>query len=110
MLNRTYGTARYHAANTQDYQEPEKTSTARTYQWAMKFLKDNAGVPFYLLIDHFAPHEPWEAPAAFYRMYADGSYRGKTWLNRSITSVTTVQKSCVSDVTRLTILPEGCSS
>ena len=33
-----------------------------------------------------------------------------SWLSRSITRVTTVEKSCVSDVTRLTILPDENSS
>jgi len=33
-----------------------------------------------------------------------------TWLNRFVVSVTTSARSCVSDVMRLTILPEGCSS
>jgi len=33
-----------------------------------------------------------------------------TWLSRLITRLTTSEKSCVSEVTRLTILPEGCSS
>jgi hypothetical protein len=33
-----------------------------------------------------------------------------TWLSRFIVSVTVSAKSCVSEVMRLTILPEGCSS
>jgi arylsulfatase A-like enzyme len=43
----------------------------------MKFVQDNAAVPFYLVVDAFDPHEPWEAPEEYYRMYADGSYKNK---------------------------------
>lgn len=66
----------YHLANTAHVRDEADTSTARTFQWAMRFLEDNlAGQPFYLLVDCFDPHEPWEAPENYYRMYGDPNYR-----------------------------------
>lgn len=73
-----YSTRAYHVANTDGLQSPEDTCTARTFKWAMQFIRDNAAVPFYLLVDCFDPHEPWEAPEAYYRLYADGTYPGPT--------------------------------
>ena len=65
----------YHLANTSHVRDESDTSTARTFRWAMDFLEDNtAGQPFYLLVDCFDPHEPWEAPENYYRMYGDPSY------------------------------------
>ena len=54
----------------------EETPTARAFQWAARFLKDNQKEPFYLLIDSFAPHEPWDSPEKYYRMYGDPDYSG----------------------------------
>ena len=73
-----YSLPRYHVANTDGRMTPETSCTGRSFRWAMRFLEDNAAVPFYLLVDVFDPHEPWEAPEEFYRMYADGSYAGPT--------------------------------
>jgi len=72
-----YNMPRYHVANTDGLEAPEDTCTARTFKWAMRFLEDNAAVPFYLLVDCFDPHEPWHAPQKYYRMYADGRYDGQ---------------------------------
>lgn len=58
----------------------EETATAQAFRWAARFLTDNREVPFYLLIDSFAPHEPWEAPEKYYRMYGDPNYKGKKHL------------------------------
>lgn len=73
-----YGMVPYHIANTDGKMTSEQSCTGRTFQWAMQFVQDNAKVPFYLLVDCFDPHEPWEAPPEYYRMYADGSYPGPT--------------------------------
>ena len=67
-----------HLANTAHVRSEEDTSTARVFQWAMQFLEDNrAGQPFYLLVDCFDPHEPWEAPAEYFGMYGDPEYSGR---------------------------------
>jgi arylsulfatase A-like enzyme len=54
----------------------EETATAKAFKWASKFVKDNREEPFYLLIDSFAPHEPWQAPEKYYSMYGDSNYSG----------------------------------
>ena len=74
-----YGSYPYHCANTRWHRSEEDTCTARTFQWAMRFLEDNARAkPFYLFVDSFSPHEPWEAPKKYYQLYADPNYRGLT--------------------------------
>ncbi len=73
-----YGIVPMHLANTAHVKSEEDTSTARTFQWAMRFLEDNkSGQPFYLLVDCFDPHEPWEAPEKYYSMYGDPGYAGR---------------------------------
>ena len=65
-------------ANTAHVRSEEDTSTARTFQWGMQFLEDNqSGQPFYLLVDCFDPHEPWEAPENYYRLYGDLHYKAR---------------------------------
>lgn len=59
----------------------EETATAKAFKWAARFLTDNRNVPFFLLIDSFAPHEPWEAPEKYYRMYGDPDYQGTKYLS-----------------------------
>ena len=67
-----------HLANTAHVKSEEDTSTARMFQWAMDFLDDNThGRPFYLMVDCFDPHEPWEAPESYYRMYGAKDYDGR---------------------------------
>ena len=59
----------------------EQTATARLFRWAAQFVEHNRERPFYLLIDSFAPHEPWQAPEEYYRLYANPNYRGITHLS-----------------------------
>jgi len=67
-----------HLANTADVRGEQDTCTARTFQWGMRFLEDNVkGQPFYLMLDCFDPHEPWEAPEDYYRLYADPDFEGR---------------------------------
>ena len=59
----------------------EETATARLFKWGARFLEDNqVAQPFYLLIDSFAPHEPWEAPEMYYRLYGAPDYRGRRFM------------------------------
>lgn len=72
-----HSNVRYHIANSRGRLRERDTTTAEVFRWAMEFLEDNRRAePFYLLIDSFRPHEPWEAPARYYEMYADPSYDG----------------------------------
>ncbi|MFO7947758.1 MAG: sulfatase-like hydrolase/transferase, partial [Armatimonadota bacterium] len=61
-----YSHVPYHIANKRGQLHEQDTTTAQTFQWAMDFLEDNRGAePFYLYVDSFAPHEPWEAPPMY---------------------------------------------
>ncbi|MFX0098154.1 MAG: sulfatase [Candidatus Hodarchaeota archaeon] len=72
----------WHAANTKDVNDEEGTTTAQVFKWAMNFVEDNRNAnPFYLLVDCFDPHEPWEAPTNYYEKYANPKYDGKTNLH-----------------------------
>jgi len=73
-----YNLARCHIANTDGRMDKDTCCAGRSFRWAIDFLSDNASVPFYLLVDVFDPHEPWDAPPEFYYMYADRNYRGQT--------------------------------
>ncbi len=82
-----YDVSHYHAANIAGRRHEQDTFTARTFQWGMDFLEDNAGAqPFYLFVDSFAPHEPWEAPRIYYEMYADPNYQGRTIIHTKYTT------------------------
>ena len=65
-------------ANVSWQRREEDTTTARTFQWAMDFATANRGAPFYLYIDCFDPHEPWEAPPEYYERYRPEGYDGPT--------------------------------
>ena len=67
-----------HLANTAHVKKESDTTTAHVFKWAMQFLEDNlTGQPFYLLVDCWKPHEPWEAPEKYYRLYGDPNYSGR---------------------------------
>ena len=67
-----------HVANTSGIRSEEETTTAKVFRWASDFVVDNRHAqPLYLLVDSFAPHEPWDAPNAYVELYADPAYRGR---------------------------------
>ena len=58
--------------NQRGRKREEDYQCARVFRAAMDWLDDNAAnAPFFLWIDSFDPHEPWDPPAA----YADRYYR-----------------------------------
>lgn len=58
--------------NTLDRKKEEDYACARTCRAAMRWLEENASNrPFMLWIDTFDPHEPWDAPRRFQKMYYD---------------------------------------
>ncbi|MFC2159215.1 sulfatase [Actinomycetota bacterium] len=68
-----------HAANTMHINSEEEITTAQVFKWAVDFINDNHdSQPFYLFIDCFDPHEPWEAPYDYLQIYADKAYKGRT--------------------------------
>ena len=53
-----------------DRRKPEEWNCDKLFQAGSEFLRDNANRRnFFLWIDCFDPHEPWDAPAEFLRMY-----------------------------------------
>ena len=58
--------------NTQERKSEEDYFCAQSCGAAMAWLEKNArGGPFMLWIDMFDPHEPWDAPPRFQKMYRD---------------------------------------
>lgn len=58
--------------------------SAKLFGAGIEFLRDNAGrgdshrAPFFLWLDSFDPHEPWDVPPEYARMYdADPNYDGR---------------------------------
>jgi len=52
--------------------KPEDWNAAKLFSAAAEFLHDNAARDkFFLWVDCFDPHEPWDAPPEFVKMYDD---------------------------------------
>ena len=63
---------RQYLMNNQDRQTEADYFCARSFRAGLEWLKANAGSKrFMLWIDTFDPHEPWDAPERFRRMYCD---------------------------------------
>ncbi len=61
---------RQYLMNTQNRQGEKDYFCARSCQAAMEWLEQNINnKPFMLWIDMFDPHEPWDAPPRFQKMY-----------------------------------------
>jgi len=61
---------RQYLMNTQDRKGEEDYFCAESCDTAMKWLQQNINnKPFMLWIDMFDPHEPWDAPPRFQKMY-----------------------------------------
>ena len=58
--------------NTRGMQREEDYFAARVFRAAADWLdRSAAGGPFFLWIDCFDPHEPWDPPPSYARMYRD---------------------------------------
>jgi arylsulfatase A-like enzyme len=63
---------RQYLMNTQERRGPEDYFCARSCEAAAAWLERNRrNKPFMLWIDMFDPHEPWDAPPEFQKMYRD---------------------------------------
>lgn len=73
LWNEDYGTnMRQYMMNTQDRRSEEDYFCAQSLRAGVDWLERNKGdKPFMLLIDTFDPHEPWDAPERFQKMYYD---------------------------------------
>jgi len=73
LWNKRYdANMRQYMMNTQDRNGPKDYFCARSCRAAMDWLEQNMdNKPFMLWIDMFDPHEPWDAPPRFQKMYRD---------------------------------------
>ena len=66
----------HHRRNASDWQYESDTFTARTMSAAMRWLEKNSKLEeFFLYVDAFDPHEPWDAPQWYVDRY-DPNYSG----------------------------------
>src|SRR5919112_3651129 len=64
---------RQYLANTQDRKSEEDWFAPRVFSMASDFLKTaDRGQPFFLVVDCFDPHEPWDPPDRYVSPYDDG--------------------------------------
>ncbi len=67
---------RQYLANTADRSGEEDWFAPRVFGMASDFLKKaDAGQPFFLVVDCFDPHEPWDPPDSYVSLY-DSGYDG----------------------------------
>jgi arylsulfatase A-like enzyme len=67
---------RRHRRNVADRRYERDTFVARTATAACEWLQDNYRQPFFLYVDTFDPHEPWDAPQWYVDRY-DPGYTGQ---------------------------------
>lgn len=66
---------RRHRRNVAQWRFEEERFVARTMAEACRWLESNYKRPFFLYVDTFDPHEPWDAPSWYVDMY-DPGYEG----------------------------------
>ena len=63
---------RQYLANTQDRSSEEDWFAPRVFTMASEFLKTaDRGLPFFLVVDCFDPHEPWDPPEEYVNLYSE---------------------------------------
>lgn len=62
--------------NTSQRRKEEDYFVAQVINEGIKWLHRNYKTKFFLWIDCFDPHEPWDPPDRYYRMYGDPKYKG----------------------------------
>ena len=68
---------RQYLANTKDRETEEDWFAPRLFTRGMEFLdRAGEGQPFFLVLDSFDPHEPWDPPEEYVGFYSDG-YEGR---------------------------------
>jgi arylsulfatase A-like enzyme len=67
--------------NRRNFKTEDDYFAAQTFRQAGEWLTNNVqdNQPFYLHIESFSPHEYWDPPEDYYRMYMKSDYRGP-WL------------------------------
>lgn len=61
---------------------------AQTFREAGRWVENNAGSnqPFYLHVESFSPHEFWDPPEDYYRMFMKSNYRGPRLISPPLTT------------------------
>lgn len=64
--------------NTAHFQSEDDYFAARVFDEAIQWIETNAGhhEKFFLMVDCFDPHEPWDPPPPFDTKYTDPNYNG----------------------------------
>jgi arylsulfatase A-like enzyme len=66
-----------HLANQASREREEDYQAPRVFREAMDWLEENKKAQrFFLLVDSFDPHEPWDPPQKYVDLYADPEYDG----------------------------------
>jgi arylsulfatase A-like enzyme len=68
---------RQYLANTRDRKGEKDYFAPRLFRRGMEFLDTaDQGLPFFLTLDSFDPHEPWDPPEEYVKLYSD-DYTGR---------------------------------
>jgi len=68
--HRASGVLVQYLLNMQDRKKEEDWTSAQTFLKAIRFLEDNRdNQPFFLWVDSFDPHEPWDPPTRYADLY-----------------------------------------
>jgi len=71
------GMLKQYFKNTESFQKEEDYFAAQVMQKAAKWLERNKNEErIFLWVDSFDPHEPWDPPSPFDKMYTDPNYKG----------------------------------
>jgi arylsulfatase A-like enzyme len=80
-------------ANTRDRKSEKDYFAPRLFARGMEFLeRSGEGQPFFLVLDSFDPHEPWDPPQRYANLYSDGyegrdpivpNYGGSEWIEEA---------------------------
>ncbi len=70
-------TVKQYIRNTSWWRHEEDYFPARTMTTAGKWLEENHGQPFFMYVDTFDPHEPFDPPKWYADLYADPDYDGQ---------------------------------
>jgi arylsulfatase A-like enzyme len=76
------GNIRQFLINRQSWQTEDDWFAAQVFAEAGRWLESNAGEeqPFYLHVESFSPHEMWDPPDDYYRLYMKSDYTGNRLL------------------------------
>ena len=79
MVSRSAEKARQYLANVQGRKTEEDYFAPRVFSGGMDMLEtlSRRSQPFFLLVDSYDPHEPWDPPKKYVDLYDAGYYEGK---------------------------------